>query len=628
MTMRLTGMYSGLDTDSVIQELVQAKSLKVENLKKEKTKLEWKQTAWQDLNKKIYSLYSKTLSNLRYESNFRTKKATASNAGAVSLTASSGAVNGVQTAKVNSLAKAGYITGAELEKADGSKITKKDKVAEALGFDFGPSGKASFKVFKNAEDTTGTQINIDEDTTFEDLTNQLKDAGINANFDEKTQRLFLSAKETGKDNDFRIVQSNSNGNPMLAALGLATDAQSIATANYQKVRTLNTQIGIQQSIIDDNSKALLEGNAALAAFANADGKLDAQSVDAIMADTAIYDSLSDEEKERLSTMKDCQGWIDKYQAQVDELKKTYVESVDADGNVMVLASDELKNDPNAKYATRIDGSDAELVLNGATFTSSSNTFSINGLDVVVNSVTDKEFSITTQDDYDGMYDKIKSFLKEYNELINEMDKLYNADAAKGYEPLTDEEKEAMSETEVEKWEEKIKGSLLRRDESLSKVRSAFTTIMAQGVEVNGKTMYLANFGIATLGYFNADENERHAYHINGDEDNELVSGKDNTLKSMIQNDPETVVAFFTELAANLYEKTDKLMESTDYSSIYKVYNDKQMKTDYTNYETKIKEAEKKLTEYEDRWYAKFSAMETAMAKLSSKESALSGLLGY
>jgi len=627
MAMRLTGMYSGLDTDSVIQELVQAKSIKVDNLKKEKTKLEWKQTAWQDLNKKIYSLYSKTLSNLRYESNFRTKKATASLSGAVTLNATSNAVNGVQTAKVNSLAKAGYITGAELEKVDGSKIAKKDKIAEALGFEFGPNGKASFKVFKNAEDTTGTQINIDEDTTFEDLANQLKDAGINANFDEKNQRFFLSAKETGEENDFRIVQSNSNGNSMIAALGLATDAQAVATANYQKVRVLETQMAINQSVIDDNSKALLAGNTALEAFANADGKLDAQSVDAILADP-IYESLTDAEKDRLNTIKEKYSENDGYQAKADELKETYVESLDEEGNTMVVASDKLKNDKSVKYATRIDGSDAELVLNGATFTSSTNSFSINGLDLVVNKVTDEEFSITTQDDYDGMYDTIKNFLKEYNELINEMDKLYNAEVAKGYEPLTDEEKDAMSETEVEKWEEKIKGSLLRRDESLSKVRSAYTTIMSQGVEVNGKKMYLADFGIATLGYFNSNENERHAYHIDGDEDDELVSGKDNKLKSMIQDDPETVVAFFTELAKNLYDKTDKLMESTDYSSIYKVYNDKQMKKEYTSYESKIKEAEKKLTEYEDRWYAKFGAMETAMAKLSSKESALSGLLGY
>ena len=62
--------------------------------------------------------------------------------------------------------------------------------------------------------------------------------------------------------------------------------------------------------------------------------------------------------------------------------------------------------------------------------------------------------------------RLKIFLSQYNSLINEITSLYNADSAKGYEPLTDDEKDAMSDTEVEKWEQKIKDSLLRRDDNL------------------------------------------------------------------------------------------------------------------------------------------------------------------
>lgn len=72
------------------------------------------------------------------------------------------------------------------------------------------------------------------------------------------------------------------------------------------------------------------------------------------------------------------------------------------------------------------------------------------------------------------------------------------DSAKGYEPLTDDEKDALSDSEVEKWEQKIKDSLLRRDESLEKVMNAMTSSMSKGYEVNGKTYYLSNFGIKTL----------------------------------------------------------------------------------------------------------------------------------
>ena len=52
-----------------------------------------------------------------------------------------------------------------------------------------------------------------------------------------------------------------------------------------------------------------------------------------------------------------------------------------------------------------------------------------------------------------------------------------------------------------------------------------------------------------------------------------------------------------------------------------------MKDEYNDYKTKISKQEQKITDYEDRYYKKFSAMETALAKLQSKESAISGLLG-
>ena len=52
-----------------------------------------------------------------------------------------------------------------------------------------------------------------------------------------------------------------------------------------------------------------------------------------------------------------------------------------------------------------------------------------------------------------------------------------------------------------------------------------------------------------------------------------------------------------------------------------------MKEDYDDYTSKIKTAEDKLTDYEDKWYKKFSAMETALAKMQSNASAITGLLG-
>ena len=272
---------------------------------------------------------------------------------------------------------------------------------------------------------------------------------------------------------------------------------------------------------------------------------------------------------------------------------------------------------------------AIIYLNKAKFEGSSNTFEINGLTITCNAETGNEtVTLTTQDDTSGIYDMIKKFVKEYSELINEMDKLYNADSAKGYEPLTDDEKDAMSDKEVEKWETKIKDALLRRDSTLSTVSSAFKQIMSSGFTVNGKTMYLSSFGIDTLGYFEAAENEKNAYHINGDEDDEFVSNKTNDLMAAISADPNAVMDFFTQLSRSLYSKTGDLMKRvTGYSSSNTVYDDIKMKSDYDDYTKKIADLEQKLQDYEDKWYKKFSAMETAMAKMQSNASAITSLLG-
>ena len=210
----------------------------------------------------------------------------------------------------------------------------------------------------------------------------------------------------------------------------------------------------------------------------------------------------------------------------------------------------------------------------------------------LNETKGETITVTTEQDTDGIYDMVKDFLKAYNEIVNEMDKLYNADSAKGYEPLTDEEKEAMSEKEVEKWEEKIKDSILRRDDNLSTVNSALQMIMSAGVEVNGKKMYLSDFGIDTLGYFNAPDNEKHAYHIDGDPDDDSTANKEDKLKGMIANDPDTVISFFSGLSKNLYDKMFEMSKSVDgYRSFGNFYDDKKMKSDYDSYKSKIADLE-------------------------------------
>lgn len=508
MAMRMTGMMSGLDTESIIQELVAARQKKVDVKKKEQTKLNWKQEAWKELNSKLKSLQTKYFSKMRFSDAYTKKTTKVSNSNAVSVITGENAVNGVQTLKVKELAKTGYLTGGKIEGKNGD-LTALSTLKDVTG---GFTGDKTIKVTKGNDTANAKDITVTENSTISDILTQLKNAGLNASFDAQNQRFFISSQESGAKNNFNITGDKD----VLEGLGLLTDP-------------------------------------------------------------------ADPTGETVS---------------------------------------------NEKYATKIAGKDAEIYLNGAKFTSDKNTFEINGLTITALDKTDAPVTITTQQDTDGIYDLIKNFLKEYNAVVNEMDKLYNADLAKGYEPLTDEEKDAMSEKEVEKWEQKIKDSVLRRDDNLSTVNSALQSIMADGIEVNGKTMYLDDFGIETLGYFQAADNERHAYHIAGDPDDEFTMNSEDKLKSMISNDPDTVISFFSQLGRSLYDKMFDMSKSVDgYRSFGNFYDDKKMKSDYDDYTTKIKEMEAKLTEYEDKWYRKFSKMETALAKMQSNMSAVTGLLG-
>lgn len=715
MAMRLSGLMSGMDTESVIQQLVAARQTKVDTQKKAQTKLSWQQDAWKDLNTKLKNLQQKYISNMRFSSSYAKKTTSVSNSSIVSVITGENAVDGVQNLEVNQLAKTGYLTGAKIGSGS-NQLTALSKMSD-LNF----SGNGSFTV---KTESASVDINVTENTTISDVLTQLKNAGLNASFDEKNQRLFISSKKSGADYDFSITANDSNGMNALSALGLLEDVSSQASlpesqqsANYKEyakyasyfvqgddAATINNlrDAGIIDSAVSKSVDSYLSQYKSLVASKEASQKkideinekykdtglktvdeYDAELSTARDRVTELEEAIAGETdadrkaelEEQLKTAKenvtdieakkaDAQTLatetenIEKYNNRMDEIAGadgyiTVTANTDADGNItyeaaatgkltgeiegQYLDKAKLANDvingnisTSDNYATKVNGQDAIITLNGAEFTNNDNVFEINGLTFTALSETKagESVTVTTSQDTDGIYDMVKNFLKEYNELINEMDKLYNADSAKGYEPLTDEEKEAMSESEIEKYETKIKDALLRGDDNLSTISSALKSVMSSGIEVNGKTMYLFDFGIETLGYFASADNEKNAYHINGDPDDSYTSGNTDKLKSMIASDSDTVISFFTKLSQNLYSKMSDLSKSVDgYRSYGNFYDDKKMKSDYDDYTSKIADLEEKLNEYEDKWYSKFAAMETALAKMQSSSSAVTALLG-
>lgn len=708
MAIRLSGMVSGMDTESLVSALVSSYKLKKDNLVKAQTKLSWKQEKWKTMNTSIYGFYSGKLSSARFSTSYNLKTSTVSNDKYAKVSASSSAVSGTQRLKVNHLAATGYLTGGKITATGKSKVTGSTKVSDIIGT---KDGSISVKTSSGIK-----SIDITEDMNVSQFVAKLKETGLNANFDDNNGRFFISAKESGKDNDFSLTANDANGLNALKALGIYT-VNDTDKAEYTRLAKLTEGTDAYNTELESMyTKATAKDTAKNYAdkYNVAKDKLDALAAD----DTWDHSYTLDEyvaklktetpdllnaydkyKKEKVdsegNTVKDSDGNVvyeydteamekdgvkEEYEAAVkkkasnESLIKVYDDNskviedtkdyvtIGDDGKAVAnetnekvvqevsdtnadrqakaktlldskiamaktAANDKDKTDSSdTTKAVRITGQDSEIVLNGATFTNNTNNYSINGLTIQALNVTGTdEVTITTDTDVDGIYDMIKGFLKDYNDLVKSVDVAYNAASSKGYEPLTSDEKDAMSDDEVKKWEEKIKDSLLRKDSTLGSVLDTMKNDMGMSFKVGDKSYSLSSFGISTLGYFSSPENETGVYHIDGNKDDTYTSANTDKLKSMIASDPDTVITFFSQLASQLYKDLGSKMTASSTSSAYTIYNDKQMNTQYSEYNTKISEAEDKVTTWEDYYYSKFSAMESALAKMNAQSSSLTGL---
>ena len=715
MGIRMSGLSSGMDTEAIVKELMSAQSLKKNKVVKAKTKLEWTQTKWADLNTKLTGLYNNFVTKMQLSTAYKTKKTTISDTSKASVSAKTNAVNGSYTMEVKNIATAQYLTGAKIDASATDKLVDLD----------------SSLLNKEISITTGgttTKFAVTADTTLKDFTSALQNAGLNASFDDAQKRIFISSKDSGVANTFSISTSGlsnaevtargalceaagysnmSNTNKAsfdeamqalqtsgvgaddynkalntIAKLSYDTKKASADTAaeTYVKAKLYSEKYSeyeekaresLKNTYLDDDGnlktgKTQEDYDKAVAKKADTDtvsyissqlkeddvklqieeaafsGKTEADMADfsekavskyyssGVKAFTGMDGVDEDSEKTRMA------AYTEKYASVTDRneaLSSSALTSlgladisVDADGKVTVNGgANDSTNTSIPTGMALIEGSDSKIILNGAELTSSSSVVSANGLEISLTGVTKENESVTfsVATDTDAIYDSVKSFLKEYNSVMKEMNTLYNADSAKGYEPLTSQEKEAMSDDEVKEWETKIKNSLLRSDSTLGSIINAMRSAMQTTVEYDGGTYALSSLGIMT----STDYTEGGLLHIYGDPDDSVYSAKDDKLKKALEENPDVVIATLTGVFGNLRQTMSDKMAGSKYSSSMTFYNDIKMKSDVKDYESDIKDWEDKLADMEDAYYSKFTAMETALAKLQSQQSTMSGLFG-
>jgi flagellar hook-associated protein 2 len=159
------------------------------------------------------------------------------------------------------------------------------------------------------------------------------------------------------------------------------------------------------------------------------------------------------------------------------------------GNLMTALG--LTDDAGAKMTP---GENALLTVNGQPISRSSNSFEIDGTKITLNKTTDVETKLTLTEDATSLTDTIKKFVEDYNSMIDLINGLIKEEVFKDYPPLSDAQKEEMTESEITAWEKKAKSGILRGDNLLRSITSKLQSVVT-GLSVNGMSLY--SMGIST-----------------------------------------------------------------------------------------------------------------------------------
>ncbi|MEH7384260.1 flagellar filament capping protein FliD [Bacillus sp. JJ1521] len=266
------------------------------------------------------------------------------------------------------------------------------------------------------------------------------------------------------------------------------------------------------------------------------------------------------------------------------------------------------------------GKNAEVVVNGATVTSSTNNLSVFGMDIkVLKSGGPTNVSISS--DTQSIFDNIKKFVDDYNSLIDSLNTKLKEKRNRDFPPLTDEQREALSEKEVEKWDEAAKKGLLSNDSIIRGTLNELRVGMYSPVDSipTGNIRMLSEIGITTE-YLSTD--------------GKLVINEEK-LRAAITDNPDEIMNLFTKedgIASRIYNEVnssiDKLNKKAGRVGSPDNLNNSVIGQDLSELRDRMKVWENKLAMIENRYWKQFTAMEQALAKFNEQSSSIMGMMGF
>ena len=265
--------------------------------------------------------------------------------------------------------------------------------------------------------------------------------------------------------------------------------------------------------------------------------------------------------------------------------------------------------------TYTNGRDALLSINNVEVTRSTNNFTIDGITYTLNKASTSPIEFTVAQDIDTAVNKIKTFIGEFNTLVSKYNGLVTEKTYKDFPPLTEEQRGEMTEDEIKKWEEKAKSGILRSDLDLTSMLSNFR--LAFSTKVEGTGMSLMDIGLSTISYSSDGQ----------------IEVNETALRKALADDPDTVANLFTQSSSatgsakfsesGLMQRLSSVINSyvNDIQSASVEMTEKRI----SEIENKMEELENVLASNQERYYARFTAMEEALSKLNSTSNWLSSL---
>jgi len=625
---RVTGMFSGLDTDQMVKDMTAAQQGKVDNKYRDKQYNEWKGEALESVNDLVSDFSNKFCSVLGTNSMVKAatysqyKVSTIASSNAVTLSAADGAFEGKYSVSVTQLAGAATAAGTRGISSSGALSASNNTKLKDLDFgtplEFDPNGNISFEI-------NGKAFSFSKDDTLQTMVNTINnddDANVTMKYSRLTDSFTIESDDMGAGGSVSIrnISGNAFGtygvNTPASVTGSALTVGEVIGDNGEAKAVTNMTLqeladaSGQELVLNSGGKVYFQVNGRGYAF---DPSKTVQEVmDKLNASGADVTVSFDEENNKFSVTSDTSGADSSV-------------TIGSGGGFALFGVSEGEYTDGAgaptlgafgiANGTFTDGAqDAIVTINGTTITRNTNEFTIDGVNYTLNDETENTEHFSISRDYSSTVDAVKEFVNGINELLDGLEAMIEVkDQSKEYKPLTDAEKAEMTEEQIKLWEEKSKGGILYRDSDIRKLITDIKNSVFS--EVGGIGKNLSAIGISTGSYYSDDAGR-------------LVLDEE-ALKNALAKDGDSVIKMFAGGNSSAAKcEQGFVYQLKGYLGEY----EKKNKADVEDLEAKNKDIDKDISTLEDKlaalaekYYNQFAAMETALAKLNSQAGYISSL---